>query len=153
MAQGDLTVFNAFVDDLGKGKHNLDTDTFKLALVTNSTVPTATTEDPCWGAGGTTNFSSTEVSGTNYTAGGTDITSTFSTAVAVGTFDGTTNPSWSQHASGPNNIRWGIIYNDSATNKDCVAFIEMGSGADISLADGDISYTFHASGIATITRT
>ena len=152
MAKGDFLFFNDFVDDIGKGLHNLDTGTFKMALVTNATVPTVTTADPTWGAGGTTNFATNEVSGTNYAAGGIDITSTFSTTAAVGTFDGTTNPAWTQHAAGPTDIRWGIIYNDSAANKDAVGFVDMGGGADISLVDGNISYTFAAS-IGTITRT
>lgn len=152
MAQGDLLFFNDFVDDLGKGKHNLDTDTIKFALCTNATVPSVSTADPCFGAGGTTNFSSTEVSGTGYTAGGEDISSTYSTTTAVGTLDGT-DVSWTQNGAGPTNIRWGIIYNDTATNKDCIAFVDMGGGADISLVDGDISYTFNGSGIGTITRT
>ena len=152
MAQGDLLFFNDFVDDLGKGKHVLGTDTIKFALVSNSTVPAVTTADPCFGAGGTTNFASTEVSGTGYTSGGEDISATFSTTTDTGTLDGT-GPSWSQNGAGPTNIRWGIIYNDSATNKDCIAFVDMGGGSDISLQDGDISYTFHGSGIGTITRT
>ena len=152
MAKGDLKFFDDFVDDLGTKIHDLDADTIKMALVTNATVPSVTTAAPSWGAGGTTNFASTEVSGTNYTAGGIDIAATFSTSAAVGTFDGATNPSWTQHASGPTNIRWGIIYNDTATNKDAIAFVDMGGGSDISLADGNISFTFAAS-IGTITRT
>lgn len=152
MAKGDLLFFNDFVDDLGTKIHDLDADTIKMALVTNATVPSVTTAAPSWGAGGSTNFLTTEVSGTNYTTGGIDIAATFSTSGAVGTFDGATNPAWTQHASGPPDIRWGIIYNETATAKDCIAFIDMGGGADISLADGNISFTFAAS-IGTITRT
>ena len=152
MAKGDLKFFDDFVDDLGTKIHDLDADTIKMALVTNVVVPSVTTSAPSWGAGGSTNLSTNEVSGTNYTAGGIDIAATFSTSAAVGTFDGATNPAWTQHASGPTDIRWGIIYNDTATNKDCIAFVDMGGGSDISLADGNISFTFAAS-IGTITRT
>lgn len=151
MAQGDLLFFNDFVDDIGKKLHNLDTDQFMFALIDNTIIPSVTTANPTWGAGGTTNLSANEVSGTGYTAGGIDITSTFSTSAAVGTFDGSTNPSWTQNGAGPTNIYWGIIYNNTVVNKDCVAFIDM--GGPISLQAGDISYTFNASGIGTITRT
>ena len=153
MAKGDFLYFNDFADDLGKKVHQLDTDTIKTALVTNVTVPSVTTAAPSWGAGGSTNFATNEVSGTNYTAGGIDIAATFSTTGAVGTLDGATNPAWTQNGAGPTDIRWGIIYNDTATNKDCIGFIDMGGGSDISLVDGNISYTFHTDGLGTITRT
>ena len=154
MAKGDLLFFNDFVDDLGTKIHDLDADTIKMALVTNVTVPAVTTAAPSWGAGGTTNFATNEVdTGNGYTAGGIDIAATFVTTAAAGKLDGATNPAWTQHASGPTDIRWGIVYNDTATNKDCITYIDMGGGSDISLVDGNISYTFHTDGLGTITRT
>lgn len=140
MAAGDLTLFDEFALTLGQEHHNLSSDTIKLALVTNAVVPTAADVDPEL-------LDYTEVSGTNYTAGGETVTCTWAMASGEARLTTATVPSWTQHASGPTNIRWGILYNDTATNDKCIAFIEFGSGSDISLADGDISYTFNATAI------
>lgn len=152
MAKADLLFFNDFTRQLALKLHELEADTIRFALCTNATVPALTSAIPCFGAGGTVNFAATEVSGTNYAANGEDISGTLSFAGAAATFDGTGNPAWTQHAAGPSDIRWGIIYNDTAAIKNCIAYVDMGGGADISLIDGDISYTFAAS-IGTITRT
>ena len=154
MAQGDLTLFNSFIEELGESVHDLENDVFKFALVSNTTVPAATTTGPHFGGTGTTNFATNEVSGTGYTAGGETISANALTLVSnVATWDDDdTNISWTQNGAGPTNIRWGIIYNSTDTNKRCVAFVEMTTGSDISLQAGNISYSFHASGILTITR-
>lgn len=153
MAQGDLTLFNQFTQDLAYGVHDMDADTFKFALCTNSTVPTAATAVPHFGGTGTTDFSATECSGSGYTAGGIDVTAAVQALAGAATaIDGTTNPSWTQTAGGPTDIRWGIIYNDTDTSKRCVGFAQMTSGADASLVDGDVSFTFAAGGIFTLTR-
>ena len=60
MAQGAVTLFNEFPEELLKGTHDFDTHVFKLALIT--TLPTATQATPQLA-----DF--TEVSGSNYTAG------------------------------------------------------------------------------------
>ena len=119
-------------------------------------MPVVTATVPGFAAGATVNYATNEVgTGNGYTAGGETLTVTWTLAAAVSTWTATGSPaaSWTQNGAGPTDIRWGIIYNDTATNNNAVCFIEFGSGADISLQDGDISWTPGGSGILTLTRT
>jgi hypothetical protein len=56
-------IYNSFVDDMARGAIDLDTDTFKVMLVTSAYSPNKDTHDK---RDDVTN----EVSGTGYTAGG-----------------------------------------------------------------------------------
>lgn len=148
MAAGDVTVIDQFLEGLGREVHQLETDDFKVGLVTSTTTPTAATANPCWGAGGSTNWSTNQVTpGGNYATGGPSIGGTYSQTSGTATFDGT-DVSITQNASNPTNARWGIGYNDTTTNKEVVFFIDL--GADIDLSAGDFSITWNASGIFTI---
>jgi len=156
MAQGSFTLFNEFAESSMDGRIDLDTHTLKFALT--STVPAATDAVPCWGAGGSTNLSTNEVSGDNYTAGGKTLaTVTWVRTLGVSTLDAADlsgADKWAQHASGPNNIKTGILYSDTATNKDAIGFMDMtadGGTTAISLQAGDISVTWNAAGIFTHT--
>ena len=145
MAQGDLTLFNEFRSQVLQGEHDLNaTDTIKVALITNAVVPTASTTTP-------TLADFTQVTGTNYTAGGATITTPVVSNVSGATykFDGD-NVSWTQNASGPTDIYYGIIYNDTNASDMAIAFIDMtvDSGTTpISLAAGNIAINWNASGI------
>ena len=144
MAQGDLTVYEEFRLYIGDGSHDLNSDTFKVALIT--TLPTASDATP--------DFADyTEVSGTGYTGGGETAAATYTEAAGTATFD-IADVSWTQNGAGPTNIKAAIIYNTShvGTN-DAVAFVDMttdGGTTAISLVDGDISITFNASGVFTL---
>lgn len=143
MAQGDLKLFENFNDQLQNGEHDLEADTFKFALVSDTTIAADHAD---------TDFATgfTEVSGTNYTAGGEALNLAVTTTDLSSVVDNAgTDPSWSQDPAGPADIRWGIIYNDSHASKAAVAFVDMRSsgGNAISLIAGDISYTFNGSGI------
>lgn len=148
MAQGDLTLFNEFSNQLLTGEHDLNaTDTVKVALITNTTVPTASTASP-------TLSDFTQVTGTNYTAGGETINSAATSNVSGSTykFDGD-NVSWTQNAGGPTNIYYGIIYNDTNASDMAIGFVDMttdGGTTPISLAAGNISINWNASGILTL---
>jgi hypothetical protein len=145
MARGDLTVFEEFALTIGEKKIAFGVDDFKVALIDDTAAPTAADATPTW-----SDYSANEVSGTNYTAGGYTLTGdSWTEAGGVATFDDTGNVTWSQHASGPTDIYWGILYSDTSSNDDCICFIDM--GGPISLVDGDISITWNASGIFTIT--
>lgn len=148
MAQGDVTVVDEFLEDIGLEVHQLETDTFKLGLVTTSTTPTAATADPRWGAGGTTDWSTNEVTpGGNYSAGGPSIGGTYSQTSGTATFDAT-DVSITQNGSNPTNARWGIGYNDTSAGKEVVFFLDLGSVTDLSA--GDFSVTWNASGVFTL---
>jgi len=149
MAQGTLLTFEEFALFIGKDDtHDLDSDSYKFALL--SVIPVVTLATPVWA-----DVSANEVSGSNYTAGGELLTTTWLEAAGTATFDATGVPaaSWTQHATGPTNIKAGVAYNNTAVNKDLVCFVDMttdGGTTPISLVDGDITWTPHASGIFTL---
>ena len=143
-----MTLFNEYSGQLGAGEHDLNAaDTIQCALVTNAVVPTASTTTPTY-----SDF--TEVSGTNYTAKGDEITTPTFTQVSGSTykFDGD-NVSWTQNAGGPTDIYYGIIFNDTNASDMAIGFIDMtvdGGTTPISLAAGNISVNWNASGIHTL---
>lgn len=148
MAQGDFTFFNQFLLDEGLKLHNLNTDTIKLAYVDATITPTASTADPRWGAGGTTNLSTNEVSGGNFTAGGNDITNTFS-GTSPPTLDGA-DQAYAANASNPSPV-WGIVYNDTDSGKRAIGFYDMNGGSALDCTPG-LNFNFNASGIGTKTQ-
>lgn len=156
MSQGTFTLFNEFAESSMDGRIDLDTDVLNFALISTTTVATAAV--PCWGAGGDTNLSTNEVTGNNYAAGGKTLASvTWTQALGVGTLDAVDlagADKWAQHATGPSDIRTGVLYSDTATNKDCIGFMDLtadGGTTAISLVAGDISVTWNAAGILTHT--
>lgn len=145
MASGDFVLFEESVLDYGKGVHTLPTDTIKIALITSAITPTAADATPRW-----SDYSSAEVSGTGYVAGGTAIGNlTFTEAAGVATLDGDA-VTWAQNGAGPTNCRWGIMYNDSAANKEALGYIDL--GGVISLVDGPLTLTPPASGISKLSK-
>ena len=155
MARGDFTVFNEFVVSLAEKKVNLETDTIKLALITNGVTPAVDDATPYFGAGSGVDYDTNEVSAAGgYDAGGFIIPGpVFTRTGAVGKFDDDgTNIAMVQDAiNGFTNAYWGILYSDTATNKECIGFLNL--GGPISEAAGPISITWNTSGILTITRT
>jgi len=161
MAQGTLALFDEFAESVGDGRIDLDTHTFKVALVTLQVggTPTIAKTDavPTWGAGGTTNLSTSEVSaGGGYTAGGITLTltPTWAQTGGVAKWDAT-DITWTSAASGdPATIKTAVIYDDTATNKDCVGFVDMTADGTtaISLLAGDITIAWGAGGIFTLTN-
>ena len=134
MAQGDFVVFDQFIHDLGQKLHDLDTDTFKIGFTDGTTTPATTTADPRWGAGGTTNFSTEEVTGGNYTAPITLTTVAWSAAAA---------PAWSSDdvsyaadGANPTTIEWGIVYNDTDAGKRAVGYLDLNGGLDLDTTGG-----------------
>lgn len=148
MAIGDITAITQFKVDGWEKFHDLENDVIKVGLVTSTTTPTETTADPRWGAGGTTDWSTNEVTpGGNYSAGGSTIANPAVTIVtADAKFDGD-DISILQNASNPTNARWGILYNDTDTGKRVIGFLDL--GADVDLSAGDFTITWNASGILT----
>lgn len=142
---GEFYLFNAAKEWEGDGTLDYDSHTHKAALVTNAVTPSASTSAPCWGSGGSTNLSSSEVTpGGNYSAGGVTLGSvTWTESGGTVTFD-SADISIAQHASNPTNARWMIVYSDTATNKNCVGYVDLGGVTDLSA--GGFSYTVSASG-------
>lgn len=136
-----------------EGVHNLETDTIKVGLTDGSvTTPIATTADPRWGAAGTTDLSAEEVTpGGNYSAGGATIANPAVTLTGgLAQFDADDPPTWSQDASNPTDATWGIVYNDTATGKNAIGFVDLGGAFD--MTTGDLSISWNANGIVRLNQ-
>lgn len=146
MAQGDVVFFDQALLDLGKKLHDLSADTIKLGLITSVVTPAATTADPRWGAGGSTNLSTNEVTaGGNYAAGGPSLaTVTWTLTGGLAMLDAA-DLTVTQHASNPTNARWGILYNSTDVGKRAIGYVDLGSAFD--MTTGDLVFTWNANGI------
>lgn len=134
----------------GTGAVNLSSLTVKCMVVTGSYTPNQNTHDF------RDDLGATEVSGTNYTAGGNTL------ANPVVALDGSGNVSvdfdnpatWSQHASGFSNGRRAVIYvaRGGASSADELIGYSDDFGADKGNVDGDFSVAVNASGLITSAR-
>lgn len=131
---------------LGSGQIglNLDADTHKVALFTNSlTTPNFTTDT----AYGVAPYNANEVTGTGYTVGGaTLLTATFTGASSVATFDAA-DVSWT--TSTITAAKGALIYADALAGNQAIVLVNL--GADYSTSAGTLAITWSASGIATFT--
>ena len=147
MARNDWVTFEEFSKDLANGVHDLGDDTLTVALITNAaTEPIAACATPRWA-----DFSANEVAdGNGYTSPGEELSGTsIAEAAGVATLDDSGNVTWSQNASGFTNAYWAILYNSEAENDEAIGYLDM--GGPVSLVDGDVSITWNASGILTVT--
>jgi hypothetical protein len=146
MARNDVTIFNAAMAKMLDGDW-ASTDHFYCAICDNTATPAADTATPTL-----SDFTEVGNSGT-YTTGGTDL-GTLADLVAVAsttmTFDSSTNPTWAQDASNDTDAYWGVIYNYTDAAHDALAFVDLGGPVDMSA--GDLTITWNASGIFTITK-
>jgi len=151
MAAGDVTVFEEFVLSLGSETHDFANDVFKLGLIDAVVTPTAADATPRWGAGSGVDYDANEVSTAGgYTAGGETIGSTtWTEADGVATFDGA-NISLAQNGSGFTDARWGIIYNETATNNEAIAFVDLGAAISEQAGAVAINWSDSPSAIFTI---
>lgn len=149
MAAGDIITFRQALVNFSKGVHDLDGDGLKLALVDSTITPSASTAGPHWGGTGTTDLSANEVSGTGYTAGGTNISGTITSTGSGPLFDGV-DVTWALDAAGPTNARWAILYNDTDANKRCILAVDL--GAVIDLTATSLTIRWDASGIALLSE-
>lgn len=146
MAQGTLKWFAQGLHDLGNKIHDLDTDDWRMGIVTGVT-PAVNTAAPHWGGTGTTNYATSQVvtTGTSYT-GPIVLTSEAWTLTATGAAMDFANISLAQDASGFANGAYGIVYNNTDANKRAIGYIELSATNVASLVSGAITITFHASG-------
>ena len=137
MAQGDVVAFDQFLVNLGKGPdigHDFGAtpNVLKMAIIDSTTTPLATTADPCWGAGGTTNFSTWEVTvAGDYAAGGNTLATPSVTLTADrAEFDWGDPAAWTSGTD--TDAKWGIIYDETTANNNCIAFVDLGTAFNMS---------------------
>ena len=144
MARGDVTIFEEALAYMIDGGWET-ADDIKCAVLDDTTTPTASDATPTLG-------DYTEVgTGGTYGAGGTSLGTLgacVTEAAGTMTFDSATNPTWAQDASNDNDAYWGLIYNDTDGSDSAIAFIDLGGPVDMSA--GDLTITWNASGIFTI---
>lgn len=152
MANGDIKWISGGLLALGTKVHNLASDTLKVGFVTSAVTPAIADTDGRWGAGGSVNYSTNEVTpGGNYTTGGVTLASvTFTNVGNVPTLRAT-DISIAQHASNPTNARWGILYNDTDASKRALAFLDFGSARDMTA--GAFTFNFGGAGTDVLTLT
>lgn len=145
MATGDIVIFNEAKEFMFDGGFAAS-DVIKCAVLDNTVAPTAATATPALG-----DFTEVGTAGT-YVAGGTSLGTwgDFVTeAGGVATLDSATNPTWAKDASNDADAYWGLIYNDTDAGKRAIAYVELGGPVDMTA--GDLTITWPAGGIATLT--
>ncbi len=117
--------FYCFVEDLAEHKHNFATDTLKIMLTNSAPVATNTVK-----------ANITDISaGSGYSAGGTAITPV-SSAQTTGLYKIIgTHPGFTASGGPIGPFRYAVMYNDTATNDELIAWWDYGS--NITLADGE----------------
>ena len=152
MAQGTMKWFAQGLHDLGNKIHDLDSDTFKMGIVTGVT-PAVNTAAPHWGGTGTTNYASSQVAtgGTSYTGPKTLTSPTWTLGATGGVFDAA-DITMAQDASGFTNGGYGIIYNDTDANKRAIGYLEISATNAASLVAGAVNITFNASGVLSLAQ-
>ena len=116
--------FNAFVEAVAEGKHDLGADTLKMMLTNVAPVATNSVKTDL-----------TEIAaGNGYTAGGTAVTITASSQTS-GTYKLVGSDVVFTAAGGAiAQFRYVVFYNDTAASDDLIGFWDNGSAVD--LADG-----------------
>jgi len=144
MARGDVTIFEEALAYMIDGGWE-PADVIKCAVLDNTKTPAASDATPALG-----DYTEVGASGT-YTAGGTSLGTLGDCVSESGgtmTFDSDTNPTWAQDASNDADAYWGLIYNDTDGSDRAIGFVDLGGPVDMS--GGDLTITWNASGIFTI---
>ena len=125
---------------------DLDLETHKVAMFTNSITPNFSTDT----AHGVAPYNANEVSGTGYTAGGALLTTTTVTESPAGTlmFDAA-DTSWA--ASTITNARCALVYADALAGNNAIVLVNF--GADYSTQNGTFLIQWASGGILNIDLT
>ena len=147
MAAGSFTVYNIAKEKIVRSTIDMDTHTFKVALVGSNAALSASF------AGTSTNCQLsdvTQITGTGYTAGGNATTIAVSRSGGTVTVD-TSDTTWT---SATITAKGAILYDDTAANDDMVGFMDLDttSGTStVSSSGGDFTIVWNASGLFTLT--
>jgi hypothetical protein len=130
------------MDGTTNGVWDWDTDTIKIALVTNADAPVMDTDDFFNDVG-------TEITGTGYTAGGATLgskTATYDTASDQVRLDAA-DASWTTSTL---TARYAVVYKSTGTASTSPLISWIDFGTDVSTTAGTFQITFDATGIVVI---
>jgi hypothetical protein len=127
-------------------------DDMRAVLITNASVTSteSTLSYTAYTEASTATVAGYESSGFQLEAWGAMWSTGSAGASKVATFDTTATPTWAQDAGHSTNVTYCLIANISDTSKRAVCAIDLGG---VDMTAGDLTITFNASGIATITST
>lgn len=132
-------IYNKAKLKMGNGTINFGSHTFKMALLSDAYTPSASAHEYY------SNVSGSEISGTGYVAGGASLVSTvWSETSGTVKFDAT-DSSWTTATF---TGRYGVIYDDTAANKDLVCLLDFGGNKSVS--NGTFTIQYNAAGILTL---
>lgn len=119
-----FTKFQPFVEALAEKKHNLGSDTLTVALCASANAPTNTMSQL------------SELTQISYTNLSSRVITTTSSAQTSGTYKLTlTDLVLTASGGSVAPFRYVVVYNDTATNDDLIAYYDYGS--DLTLQSGD----------------
>lgn len=118
-----FTKFNCFVEDLAEKKHNLGADQLVVALT--NTAPAATN---------TVLADITEIAYTNLSS--RNVT-TASSSQTTGTYKLVCNDLTLTASGAVSTFRYVVLYNDTATNNELIAYWDRGVGNEVTMANTD----------------
>ena len=146
MARGDFALFKNFVVDLANEVHDLDTDTFKMGIITTAVTPVSSESSAKWAQ-----YSGSQVStdDSQYADPLTLAGVTFTTISSVVTMFDSSAIELTQNSSAFTNAGWGILYNEDGSSDQAVGFLDLGGPVD--LTAGPITITPNSSGWFRIT--
>jgi hypothetical protein len=149
--QGTVVVFDQFIEDIFIGTdigHDFGATAHAVncSIINDAVAPLVTDAKPLFGTTGTPlpNHKLGEQTGTNYptlgrvcsNAGITDNAGTIELD-----FD---DPAvWSQNSGNPTDCEYGIIFNNTLTDKQCIAWVELGA-TTFNATTGDLTITWGA---------
>lgn len=148
MPAGSWKVYGAAVEGISKGTLDLDTNVFRMALLTSSYTPNQSTHST-WA-----DASAAEVVGTGYTASGKLLTCTVTRSGLVVTFD-CDDQSWTTSTI---TAKYAVIVKDAdgngtlASTDSLLAYVDLETGGgSVSTTSGTFQITINASGVFTTT--
>lgn len=136
-----VNIFYRHPQDLGAGKHNYESDTISIKLISNTP-----TRDEVNLADSV--ICANEISGPGYSTGGKTTSVSWVHSIspnnrAVLDLDDVT---WAVDANGPQNIAAAVIVN--TTSNRAIGFIDLKTGGQpLSLRAGDLTISFNAAGV------
>lgn len=143
MAAGTWVIYNEFKLNLGKKVMNLASDTIKMALfLSTSNCGSASLATAQYAT-----LTNQHASANGYTTGGVSCSPTYTDSSGTETFD-VADATWT--ASGGSIVaRFAVLYDDTATNKDLIAYCLLDSTpADVTVTTGNLlTIQINASGV------